>query len=385
MPNTLTITVSAEIYGTVPARLQVMMDNEQLGGFDIVADHAKGATQTISLTGDWPPGVAHAVGCRLTNYAGNGRSGRNVYVQTVTLDAVSKTGGTLTKSAWNKIEFPIVAGSIIASAAPVVKHDVLIGGFAGFTDLSLANCAGLIATGRGGLYLHNSAVTADPVNDAAVRAVITTMVPALGGGLDDEAGTNTFFDTGDQWDSDVAPAGVEPGTGILNCGTADEIADGSEVASTKTWIDHAKGKFPGITIAIVVTPGGDDAHLGDDFATSTHWANLRMMDVYGGRACDDVPAANWVQTPWSNYVLGHARWALAQGLPYDLILSPSDGTTFLADVKTVMAALAAAGVNPTRIIIENYTPGVGATVGMESDPNTLNAAALWVAQNKPAT
>lgn len=378
--DTVTITVSADLtaasVNSVP--MYVIVDNVGIGSFNITADSAKSQTQTVTFTGYWPAAKAHEVGAKLNAYSGTSPNGSNLHVISVTLDGVSHPGKTLTRVDWSKIEFPVVA------TVPTV-HDVLIGGYYGFDNLTKANTAGLAATGRGGLYLHNSTVNADPTNDAALRSVITSLVPTLdstGLTFEDEAGENTFFNSGDQWDSYVKAAGYNPDSIILNCGTSGDVAAGTVTSGFKTWVNATRARFAGISVAPVVTPGGNDAFLAQDYGTGAHWANQRALEAYGARGVDDLPAANWNQTAWASFILGHAKWVLAQGLPYDLILSPSPGKTFYADVKTVVGAFKAAGVNPTRIIIENYTPGVGATVGDESDTTTLNAAALWVAQNK---
>ncbi|NPD67319.1 cellulase family glycosylhydrolase [Lichenicola cladoniae] len=373
-----------------PCTALVMLDNVQLAGngVAVTAPFSGGATQQAGFDGEWPKTAAHKLGVRLNE------TGKVLHLIDATLNGVKMTGGSVAKRDWIWLTFPAdtIAATpptppVVTPPAPAKKqvHDVGIGGFAGLTDLSRADTVGEEATGRLFDYIHMSAATA--ANAPAIRALLTSMVPVDsddGKSFMIELGTNTALAKGDAYDSFVAVPGINPNRGVLNCGTSgDNATDNTMAISNQNWIkNNWFSRFPGKPIAIVVTPGGNDAFLGTDFGTDPHWANQRKLEVYGGAACDDIPAAFYNQTEWFNHNVEHGRWALAEGLEYYLILSPTQGSNLTSDVQTVCKAYWEAGVFPTHIIVENYTPGAGVSIGPET-ADTLNRAALWVAQNKP--
>jgi len=381
--NTITITVA--VTGG-PVDMAVMMDNHQLGNQHVTVDYASGAVQTITITGNWPTTAAHEIGCK------HNTDGSTLHVLSASLDGIAGVCSNMTpmtKVDWRKFEVPVKAAvvvpPVVVPAKPVVR-DVLIGGFGGFTAMTEADLVGLRETGRGGIYVHMS--IANAANAAAVHSVLSILVPEEsndGHTVAIEWGTNTAPKKGDAFDSFVAIPGLVVGSGILNCGSSGDLATSTALLnSNKAWItSDIYSRWPGTTIAPVVTPGGNDAYLGTDYGTHPHWANQRALEQFGGRACDDIPAAYYNQTGWFKHNVEHGAWALANGLPYDVILSPTAGSNFTADVQTVCKLFWAAGVFPTRFIVESYTPGIGCTIGLES-ADTLNRAALWIAQNKPA-
>lgn len=358
-----------------------MVDNKQQGGVAVTALHSEGTTQTIGFTGNWPSGVAHEIGVKNTNYAkGTAADGtacsRKLYVVSSTLHGVTLPGRTLAKIEWLKMGFPVVSA----------KNDVCLGGYFGVLNLTAANTAGLRATGRSCFYLHNSAITGTAANGTAVRNLLTTMVPLMGNSFINEAGTNGVFDSGNLWDQQIKSAGISPNRMILNVGSNSDINTGKvSAASVAKWMDNARTRFKNIPIAIVITPGGDDKHLNADFGTDPYFNNQRALEAYGARASDDVPASNWNQTAWSNMVMRHIIWARSKGIPFSLILSPGVSKTFMEDTQKVFAALLANNAMPDEIDIENYGTTVNSQIGSESDPESLNAVALWIAQHKPKT
>jgi len=372
--DTVVVTASADACGSDPAYAQVMVDNKQLGGAAITALHSEGATQVIAFAGSWPKTSAHEVGVKLTNYTKGASCGRNLYVISASIDGVVLPGRELTKTDWDKIEFKVAAQ----------KHDVCLGGYFGVLNMTAANTAGLRATGRSCLYLHNSAITGTAANGTAIRNLLTTMVPLLGNSFADEAGTNGIFDSGNLWDQQVKSAGISPSRMILNTGSNTDINTGKvSTTSVSGWIDNARKRFGNIPIGIVITPGGGDAHLTADFGTDAFYNNQRALEAYGGAATDDVPAANWNQTVWSNYVMRHIIWAKAHNIPFYLILSPGVSSTFMEDTQKVFKSLVANNAMPDEIDIENYGTTTNSQIGPEGTKETLNAVALWIAQNKP--
>ena len=77
------------------AQCTISVDGKTVGGtVTVTASHAKGQTQTVTLTGQWGPG-AHDVGVQFINdaWGGTAATDRNLYVDKVVLDGqVSKAG-----------------------------------------------------------------------------------------------------------------------------------------------------------------------------------------------------------------------------------------------------------------------------------------------------
>ena len=75
------------------AQCVITIDGKKIGGtVTVTASHAKGQTQTVTLTGQWGPG-AHDVGVQFINdaWGGTAATDRNLYVEKVVLDGqVSK-------------------------------------------------------------------------------------------------------------------------------------------------------------------------------------------------------------------------------------------------------------------------------------------------------
>ena len=392
MTNTVKIIVAADfIPGVTSVPMFAEVDDKGGAIYNVTADMSKGQTQEVTFQGDYPTNVAHTVMCKLNAYSGTAPNGTNLHFLSVSIDnVVNSTVHTLTKVDWYKC--PIAAATATAPVAPPVvakpkKRDVLVGGYGGFLNLTLDNTKQLRATQRVELYEHNSIVTA--ANSNKVKAILASLVPVMssdGVSWADEAGTNTFFKKGDAYNSYDQDPNLVIDSIILNCGSSDTVAtDANLLKSNIAWMDATRASLgePNLTIAPVVTPGGNDAFLNTDYDTHAHWANQRALEAHGKRGCDDLPVSNMGQTSWFNFMIRHGASVMKAGLEYDLIVSPSNNTTFFADMKAALTAFWTAKVFPTRIIIESYTPGVGATIGDETDPSTLNYAALWVAQNKP--
>jgi len=382
-PNIIKVTAAVE---NGPVNMDTMIDNVQLGTRSITADFAKGQTQDVTFSGTFLTSIPHEVGCK------HDVAGSILHVLAVSIDGipgVSPITTAMQKIDWRKFKVP---ARTVAAPPPVVVppavhiRDAGIGGYAGFSSLNEADLTGLRATKRGVLYIHMSAAT--PGDAAKIKALLTLLVPEES---DDghevilELGTNTALKKGDAYDSFIGIPGLVCKSAILNCWSSGDLATSvANLNSTKSWIaGNFFSRFPGATIAPVVTPGGNDSFLGTSFETNAHWINQNALEAYGGRACEDVPTANRNQTKWLNHNIEHGRSAMKRGLPYDLILSPQGESDFTGGVKAVCAAYWNAGVFPTRIICENYTPGSGVQIGLET-ADTLNRAALWVAQNKPA-
>jgi hypothetical protein len=245
----------------------------------------------------------------------------------------------------------------------------------------------LLKRGRGGFYLHGSAVSA--ASAARLRAIISTLQPAVGGGTF-EAGENGFFDRGNAYDTYLAASGYVPQHMLVNVESSlDFMKSPAPLARYLSWVDAVRVRFHGITVAPVLTPGGDDPHLNLPFATDPYWAPERKADYAGGAVMWDLPAQNLGIAAWTTFNESVIRWGKSQGLRTEIIISPGTSTTFMADVQAVLRRLIADNAVPAVIDVENYRPGTdfsnGAnTIGpLETTPNSLTAVALWIAQNKP--
>ncbi|MGI4745028.1 MAG: hypothetical protein ACRYGI_13085 [Janthinobacterium lividum] len=262
--------------------------------------------------------------------------------------------------------------------------NVFIGGDVGFTNLTTRGVSGLLATGRGGVYLHGSAVSA--ATAAVDRAILTAFRP-YGSGVF-EAGQNTFFNQGDAYDSYLAASGWVPQSINLNLNGPVEGYSASNLASVKTWMNRVRSRsaFAGATIAPIATPGGNVSALGGKFsATDSVWGNLAKACLYGRAIAIDIPATNFVNlgAGWPEFIESQIKWGIANGIRTSVIFSPGNSPTFVEDVAAAVAKLVAANAIPTDYSVENYT-GAGATIAaVENRSESLNAAALWLAKNAP--
>jgi hypothetical protein len=280
----------------------------------------------------------------------------------------------------------ILACPAISDAATPAKRQgvqtVCVGGFVGFQDLTPANTRLLRETGRGCLYLHGSAV--GPATAAADRAVLSSLRSMTG---IFEAGQNDFFLPGNAYDNYLAASGWVPQHILLNTPAVDEFLASpghADLIAYKAWVDQVRTRFPGITVGPVLTPGGDEKHFNEPFATSDYWKDARLAAIYGGSLAIDIPSRNFFLVPhWAKFEESQIRWANSAGVRSDLILSPGGSRSFMADTQAVLARLVADDAVPISITIENYEPGSASTIGEETAPETLNAVALWVARHAP--
>ena len=79
------------------AQCTISIDGKTIGGtVTVTASHAKGQTQTVTLSGQWGPG-AHDVGVQFLNdaWGGTATTDRNLYVNGVSLDGQAAGGGVV--------------------------------------------------------------------------------------------------------------------------------------------------------------------------------------------------------------------------------------------------------------------------------------------------
>jgi len=369
--DTLVVNVSEDAYAG-NSSFTVSVDGTQIGGTrTATASHASGASQDVTLAGSWGSG-SHVVTVNFINdlYGGTPATDRNLYVNTLTYDGSATVVDAALQSN-GKVDFS------------TARRNVFIGGDVGFTNLTTRSVSGLLATGRGGVYLHGTAVSA--ATAAVDRAILTTFLP-YGGVF--EAGQNTFFNQGDAYDSYLAASGWVPQSINLNLNGAIESYSASDLASVKTWMDRVRSRsaFANATIAPIATPGGSVSALGGKFsATDSVWGNLAKACLYGRAIAIDIPATNFVNlgAGWPEFIESQIKWGIANGIRTSVIFSPGNSPTFVQDVTAAVTKLVAANAIPTDYSVENYT-GAGATIAAaENQPESLNAAALWLAKNAP--
>jgi hypothetical protein len=111
--GTLTLQVSGDQYNGDP-QIVVLVDGQQVGTYTVTADHASGQTQTITISGNFDPNVAHQVQVEFTNDSWDGTSwwsdggsadghDRNVYVESISLNGQSLEGSQGTDGATNGV------------------------------------------------------------------------------------------------------------------------------------------------------------------------------------------------------------------------------------------------------------------------------------------
>ncbi|MGI4745027.1 MAG: carbohydrate-binding domain-containing protein [Janthinobacterium lividum] len=372
--DTLVLNMSEDAYNG-DALFSVAVDGVQVNNkLTATALHSAGASQNFMLLGSWGTGK-HVVTVKFLNdlYGGSAAKDRNLYVNMLTFDGSTTIADT-------KFSKP---GSVSFN---IQTRNVFVGGDFGFANLTTASVANLLATGRGGVYIHGSAVSA--ATAAVDRGILTAFQP-YGGGVF-EAGQNGFFDKGNAYDSYLAASGWVPQYINLNLGGSTESYTASDLKAVKVWMDNVRSRaaLSKVTIAPFATPGGNAASLGGTFgATDKVWGNLAKACLYGGAIAIDIPATNFISlgAGWPEFIEAQIRWGIANGIRTSIVFSPGDSPTFVEDVAAAVTKLVAANAIPTDYSVENYT-GAGAVIANTGTASeSLNAAAFWLAQNAPVT
>ena len=98
--DTLVLSLSEDAYQG-DAQCVITVDGKTVGGtVTVTASHAKGQSQTVSLSGQWGPG-AHDVGVQFINdaWGGTAATDRNLYVNGVALDGQASTAAPVAQMA----------------------------------------------------------------------------------------------------------------------------------------------------------------------------------------------------------------------------------------------------------------------------------------------
>ncbi len=285
----------------------------------------------------------------------------------------------------------------VAAGSTASTKSVFIGGDFGFQNLSLGNTAQLMASGRGGIYTHGSAIS--PGTIAQDQAIWQAFAPEGAGIL--EVGQGTFFDKNNAYDAFCVPVNYVPQEITLDLAAQVDGFSASDLTAFKAWVDAVRSRpeLAHVIVAPFATPGGtDDANLnpltgenGHVFSTSdSFWGPLAQACLYGKAIAIDLPAGNFIHLGdgWPEFIESQIKWGNANGIKVSVVFSPTSDGSFVEDVQQSVSKLVAAGAIPTDYSVENYT-GVGAMPvapgASETSPESLNAAALWLAKNAPNT
>ena len=302
-------------------------------------------------------------------------------------------------------------------AATQTKHVYIGSTRPGYANLANpTSIPQLLDAGSIGLYQHangNSALT--PAQRMALWATwgITGVTPTgqgqsigevggfvpvpadylayFGGAYPNEVNMNIITGSGDGSGSYTAVTGdASPGAVYTGYTSA------ADLATMKTAIDAAMAAGAK-NVAIFMTPNGGGEDLADPFATGAYWANVRAAALYGGGIALDCPPTYWVLRggPYQSIVAQMIAWANTNGLRSSLTVSPyaqnpdnaghsgnmGFDPVFMSNLQLMSLYLQDFGAMPSQWVVENYgEAGTGNDVEQDGQPNSLNAAALYLAR-----
>ncbi len=122
--NTLVLQVSEDAWQG-DAQFTVKIDGATIGGVQTAtASHAAGASQTVSLAGNWGAGP-HSVAVAFINdaYGGTATTDRNLYVERVTYDGQVASGGPATLLSAGTANFAVPAASTLTALTLHLAED----------------------------------------------------------------------------------------------------------------------------------------------------------------------------------------------------------------------------------------------------------------------
>jgi endoglucanase len=133
--NTLSVNVSEDAWKG-NAQFVILLDGAQVGGTQTAtASHAAGASQTITLTGNFGAGT-HSVAIKFINdaYGGTAATDRNLYVNSVTYDGTTTAlkAALYSNGSTNAVQVgdiaTITAGNVLSPPAPFVVKTAAVTG-----------------------------------------------------------------------------------------------------------------------------------------------------------------------------------------------------------------------------------------------------------------
>lgn len=289
-----------------------------------------------------------------------------------------------------------------AVTAPALKT-MFVGGDVGFPNMTTADVAQFLATGKGGIYTHG-----DQLGQNGYQAAqkIWAAFKAYGSGVLELGTLSTFFDPGINYDQFCKPVGWVPQYINATFATPPNYViaafKAADLANIKAWANkiRSRSELANISIAGFVTPGGNDDAADPLQGEGGHTWNENdsiygpfcQACLYTGGIAHDIPSTNLVNlgNGWPQFVASQIKWGASKSIRNSVVFSPGGSTTFMEDTRGAVAKLVAAGAIPNDWSIENYQEGTennatgNATISSnENTPESINAVALWVAQNAP--
>jgi hypothetical protein len=319
--NTLTLQVSGDQYKGDP-QIEVFVDGHQIGGnYKVTADHASGQTQTITITGNFDPTVAHQVQVEFVNDAWDGTSwwsnggsadghDRNVYVESISLNGQTLEGSQGTDAASN--------GVVQASNSTEAAMD-----------------------GNGTLTFN---VPADPpaTTNPAATGTATTSSSGSGSsttGANSGSGSNTLTlqVSGDQYNGDPQ---------------IEVFVDGQQTGSTYTvTADHASGQTQTITITGNFDP--TVAHqvqvefVNDAWDGTSWWSNGGSADGHDRNVYVESISLNGQTLNGSQGTDAASNGAVAGANPNEAVMDTNGTVTFSVPADAPATSVSTAATTGT--------------------------------------
>ncbi len=291
---------------------------------------------------------------------------------------------------------------------------VSLGGTYGFESLADPTAAGRFrASGRGGYYLHYSAVDNPQLTSIAAAFAGTgpgVVEVSYGGGF------NPGFWGRSDYQQKVVGKGFRPAAAIVNIDTSDAqfSTRWSDSVGFKAFVDAARRDGGVKVLAPITSPNqsGGPGAAGDAASVAVihpwsdaWWDDIRAAALYGGGIALDSPPKFYFeglpttvqQQAYQQFSQEVIAWGHANNLWVSVLVSPYTEQNFEAYARRFYDTLRAADRLPSHWAVINYNacgtasgfptacqPGDAAyysPVGTESTANTQAAAALWYARN----
>ena len=308
--------------------------------------------------------------------------------------------------------------------APTYRKDVFIGGAGAKYRLLAdpANVPQMLANGRIGLYQH--AIGTYNLSLVQRQAIWATWgldncgrgetVGEVGGGVAN--GTSTAPDSGYLFYACHTSPGevnsnetVAGGTGTYTGASTDTVpgkaysgyVTASDLATLKGAIDYYMA-HGAANVGVFMSPNNPGADFDDPFATSPFWANQRAVWSYGGAVALDVPPSYAYdrEPAYRSMIVQMIKWGRSQNLRVSLAVPPyatrpdshgNSGTcgydpAYEINTRRFASFLLENSALPTQWDVEAYPDSTSCTindVGVDGQPGTLNAVALFLANAIP--
>ena len=286
----------------------------------------------------------------------------------------------------------VLLGAVIPVGANSAKpFEVFVGGtIAADTLADGATTTRLRASGRVGVYLHElstEGMDRDGASGDVAAMFPGSMVAEFGLPSRERAYSHPdavgFF--AQAYPKLFTRHGLHPAAANVNgldpTGKTQSLAD---------WTDYAAvARTNGIvSLAPFADPNGSKwpTDFMDPFWDFTRSVCLKL----GGLAVDSPPGFFWGREEgYRQHDLAKVAWAVSHGLRASVVISPwGKPAAFLKDTKRFVAFFVDHKVLPTEWVVETYDDPAkpahpGNPLGPEGRAGTVDAVALWVAQNAP--